>query len=210
MSALCAPYRRRVKLVATLDTKEVSGSCWVSGVAELNDNVYVVVFDSNTVNVFERKSSYNRLEDIVIKEMKNPRDMAADFTRGHLFIADGEGQCVWRVEINDKANDERCPWNKVNGHEDGGVEMMKAVKWADVKGVPRSVSVTATGDVLVLVNDSNCKELTVFDNEGKNVGTFSLKSTALRDPLHVIPTSIDKFLVCHGDCISLVDRKMKS
>ena len=60
----------------------------MTGVVELIDNIYVVVYRSNKVKVFGRPPWYDRLDDIVVKEMKYPRDLTADQTTDHLYIAE--------------------------------------------------------------------------------------------------------------------------
>ena len=88
------PYKRKVQPAARLDTEGRA----VRGVVQLVGRIYVVCREFNVVLVFEAHGSYARLPDIVVKDMKDPRDIAAFPATDQLFITDYDGDCVWRVD----------------------------------------------------------------------------------------------------------------
>ena len=159
----------------------------MTGVAELNNNIYVAVRGSNQLRVFG-SLSFNRREDLVVKEMKDPYDLAADLN--HLYIADS-GQCVWRLEVKGEQDSD----NK---------EKIKVDKWV-FEGCPRSLSVTEAGQLLVV--DWGRGELIICNSEGEKLEVIKLKDKGLPGTHHVMQTSPETFLVAHDDLVSLVDRK---
>ena len=60
----------------------------VTGVDELNENIYVVVDRSDRVKVFGKPPLYNRFEVIAVPEMEDPIDMTANLATGNIFVAD--------------------------------------------------------------------------------------------------------------------------
>ena len=160
----------------------------MTGVAEWNNNIYVAVRDSNKLRVFG-SLLFNRRNNLVVKEMKFPWDLAADLT--HLYIADSVGHCVWILEVK--------------GEEDSDdKEKIKVDKWV-FEGRPLSLSVTEAGQLLVVgwLNDV----LTICSGEGEKLEVIKLKDKGLPHTRHVIQTSPETFLVAHRDLVSLVDRK---
>ena len=45
----------------------------VKGVAELNGNIYLALKRSNRIRVYTSSPPFNRLDDIVVKDLKNRR-----------------------------------------------------------------------------------------------------------------------------------------
>ena len=105
----------------------------MTGVAELNNHIYVAMYCSNQLKVFGRLL-FNRRKHLVVKEMEDPCGLAADLT--HLYIADGGGRCVWRLEVKDEEDSD-------------DKEKIKVDKWF-FEGCPHSLSVTETGQLLVV------------------------------------------------------------
>ena len=158
------------------------------GVAEWNNHIYVAVSGSNQLRVFG-SLLFNRREDLIVKEMKEPWDLAAGLT--HLYIADSVGHCVWRLEVK--------------GEQDSDAkEKIKVDKW-DFEGQPFSLSVTEAGQLLVV--DWHTDVLTIYSGEGEKLEVIKLKDKGLPRTRHVMQTSPETFLVAHERQVSLVDRK---
>ena len=162
----------------------------VTGIAELNNNIYVALFGSNKLRVFG-SILFNRRKNLVVKGMETPWDLAADLR--HLYIADYCGQRVWRVQIKDEQDSD-------------GKEKITVDKWV-FDGHPYSLSVNVIGQVLVVDGDKN--ELTIYSGQGKRLEVIKLKDKGLLETNRVIQASLDTFLVVHNDLVSLVDRKWK-
>ena len=77
----------------------------VRGVAELNDEIYVVCLDSPAVRVFAADPPNNRLKDIKVEGLQNPWDLTADSSTQQLYIADWTSGCVWRIAAADHTVD---------------------------------------------------------------------------------------------------------
>ena len=121
-------------------------------IAELNDNIFVVLASCNNIKVFESPPWYNRLDNIVVKQMKDPLDLAADLTTGHLYIADCAGHCVWRLEFKGKQD--------FDDNENIKVDKLDIeARQQPFLFFPLSLSVTETGQVLAL--DGYRIELTI-------------------------------------------------
>ena len=98
---------------------------------------------SNKMSVLGRPPWYDHLDDIAVKEMNEPCDLAADLTTGHLYIADWGGQCEWRLEVKgeqDYDDKENIKVDKLN--------IVGRRPWSSLFK-PLSPSVTETGQVLL-------------------------------------------------------------
>ena len=75
----------------------------MTGVAWLNDRIYMICYNTNTVFVFSNKDPYNRLdsEDWTIPEMLYPEDIVASIKNNALFIVDpyNRNNCVWKIQM---------------------------------------------------------------------------------------------------------------
>ena len=173
----------------------------VMGIAELNDNIYVVVASCNKIKVFTGFPWYNRLENIVVKAMKDPLDLAVDLTTGHLYIADCAGHCVWRLEVKDKQD----------SNDNDNIQMDKLdieARQQPFLFFPSSLSVTEAGQVLIL--DRCMNELTIWSSQGNRSEVIKLMDNdPWNTPRHVIQSSLQTFLVAHEDLVSLFDQKWK-
>ena len=167
----------------------------MTGVVELNDNIYVVVANSNKVKVFGRSPSYNSLDDIVVKEMKNPWDLAAELITGHLYIADWDSLCVWRLDVKGEqdSDDKEKSIDKLNMEVSGPVTSFFK---------PLSPSTTETGQVLDV--DCHNSGMTIWSGQGGKPEVINLINEDLSDTRHVIHASSETFLVVHGNRVRLV------
>ena len=164
----------------------------VAGVAELYEHVYAALSESNKVLDFaSHPPTYFRRSNIVIKAMKDPVDLAACSTMGHLYVADWAGQCVWLVKID----------NHDCATSDGDTA---AVHWATIDGGPRSLSVTRSGQVLVL--DDTVGILLIYTSQGERLDVISLKDKGLSGSNHALQTLTNNFLVCHGRWDATINR----
>ena len=77
------------------------------------------------------------------------------------------------------------------------------VKWAVAAGWPLSLSVTETGDVLVVDYHGN---LTVYTDDGAPTAVLALMDADIKRPLHALKTSADTYIVCHGWADTSVNR----
>ena len=212
-SEFCAPYLRRVEPLTRLDTE----GRVVIGVAELYDNIYAVFAGSNTIYVYSasnkfistsgasnrklKQPSYSRLSNVIVTEMEDPRGLAACLTTGHLYVADCSGQCIWQVTIERVV---AAVGEENRSSADGNVVKFEytAIKWAENVGRPRSLSLTAAGQVLLI--DADSEELFVYNGRGEREATVSLRDKGILAPWHAIPASSSfsstetTYLVCHG------------
>ena len=157
----------------------------MTGVAELNGSIYIVVEESDRIKVFGSPPSYNSLEDIVVDGMEYPQDVAADLTAGTLYIADYYGQCVWKVNVRgrrDSDDDEKVDRDKLSL----------------IDGYPWSLSVTETGQVLVVDYFKDELTITSDQDDEKSSNIVKLKDYYLSGTSHLIRTSPEVYLVAHG------------
>ena len=174
-----------MKLVETLNTEKR----WVRGVAELNNQIYAVLSDYNTIFVYAR-TDYIQQRNILVKGMQDPNDIAAFASAGHLYIADWGGQCLWKVETSG---------TEVSPERDDDNNGLKTVKFADKVDNPRSLSVNANGELLVIHAGSG--EMTVFGSNGDQlikIDSIPLTDKGYPKPWHCIQTGSNTFIVCHG------------
>ena len=190
----------------------------VVGVAELDGVIYAVTDGASGLLAF-RTPLYGRLNDIVVKEMKNPRDMAACLTTKHLYVADWGEKCIWRlkVDVKSKIEEDDDPQNgdqnqncsdpkydkypQQNDDRQNGanwyVEVITVCKWAKEDSI-RSLSVTSSGQVLVIANG----KFVVYTSDGNISHVILMKEKGFDLPHHVIEmTSNDtkpSYIFCLG------------
>ena len=85
----CEPYGRRIQLLVTLGANER----WVMAVTQLYDEIYVVCDESPSILVYKAQEPFSRLDDVVVKEMKKPLDIAACLIVRCLYVCDRKEKC---------------------------------------------------------------------------------------------------------------------
>jgi len=68
----------------------------VWGVTQLHDVVYIVCRLSSAIRRFNA-TTHARLTDIDVKDMTEPRDIAACTQTSQLYVPDWQAECIWRV-----------------------------------------------------------------------------------------------------------------
>ena len=184
---LCAPHRRRSELLAILDTNQI---CWVMGITELHEHIYVVTFTSNRISVFGAQPLFARLPNIGLPTMKDPWAIAASPPTNHLYVADWKLKCIWRVKINDTITIPSSP------SDDGKKSAHTFTKWNALEGGPWWLTVDKTGCVLVV--DVIKGNMTVYSREGEPLDVVSFYDVGLENPQHAIRTTADTYIVSHG------------
>lgn len=83
-------------------------SCWPSlrGVTYLDNRVFVLGRRSNGISVFEDKPPYSQVNEIEVKGLTWPRDMAGCQENRMLYVADNycdnnKQYCIWRVDARE-------------------------------------------------------------------------------------------------------------
>ena len=78
----------------------------VSGVAVLDDIMYVVCYLSSTILLYNT-DTYSPLDVVInVTGMKHPRDMVVCRDDRQLYVAD-EDYCIWRVSADDHSDQEK-------------------------------------------------------------------------------------------------------
>jgi len=71
---------------------------YVRGVTQLHDVVFVVCLRSSTILRFNA-TTHQRLTDIVVKDLQDPRDIAACEQTSHVYVTDNM-ECIWLVSAD--------------------------------------------------------------------------------------------------------------
>ena len=153
---------------------------WVCGVTQLYDEIYVVYLGSPTILVYKAQEPFNRLDDVVVSEIKEPWDMAACWIARCLYVSDGKEKCVWRVKI--------CFGGKML--VDKFIERVDAL----------SVSVSTDGHVSVVADrkDIAIRGIFVYSPDGEITTVIDLKGYGLQQPAYAVRTSTGSWLVANG------------
>ena len=172
----CAPYGRHMQPLVTLATDGRE----VTGVTQLYDEIYVVCYKSPSILVYKAQEPFSRLNDVVVKEMKQPWDIAACWIARCLYVCDRKEKCVWRVKI--------C--------FGGEILVDKFIERVDVV----SVSVLTDGHVAVVADrkDIATYGIFVYSPDGEITTVIDLKGYGLQQPTHAVQTSTGSWLVTNG------------
>jgi len=145
---------------------------YVRGVTQLHDVVFVVCFVSSTILRFNA-TTHQRLTDIVVKDLKDPRDIAACEQTSQVYVADDE-KCIRRVSA------------------DGADIKHWLPKSPDDTFNPWRLSVTSTR---LLVTSYYTRQLMQFDADGNELRRVHLPD--YMDPWHAVESPTGTFIVGH-------------
>jgi len=144
----------------------------VWGVTQLHDVVFVVRVGSSTIFRFNA-TTHQPLTDIVVKDLKDPTDIAAFEQTSHVYVADYY-KCIWRVSA------------------DGADIKHLLPKSPDVTFSPQKLSVTSTR---LLVTSRYTKQLMEFDADGNELRRVHLPD--YMEPRHAVESPTGTFIVGH-------------
>lgn len=151
----------------------------VSGMAELNNKLYIVMHEHSSIRVFDCKNSFKELSPIGTgsdqsgNSLSDPWFMGACPINNCLYITDRKRKCVIKFAIQDK-----------------NPEIFKS----DL-GDPFRLSVTSDGRILIPIWPSG---LEIYSTDGSLYESIPLPSDML-EPYHAIQVKEGAFIVSHGD-----------
>ena len=143
----------------------------VRGVTLLHDIVYIVCEWSSSIIRFDAVT-HRRLADIIVKDMSQPRDIAACQQTAQLYVA--HHGCVWRVSSDGKE-----------------VKRLLPKSPSDTIS-PWALSVTSSR---LLVTSHYTNQLRQFDAVGDELSRVDLPRDM--DPLHAVESPTGTFIVSH-------------
>jgi len=153
----------------------------VKGITQLQDVVYILCAESPEIIRFDAVT-HDRLDDITVKDMSAPQDIAACQQTDQLYIADSPGAaavaCVWRVLAKKDGED---------------VERLLPKSPSD-KISPYALSVTSSR---LLVTSLSANQLTQFDAVGDELRRVDLPDDT--KPSHAVESPVGTFIVSHRD-----------
>ena len=155
----------------------------MQGVAWLDDKVFVLCLDTNTVFVYTDEDLQNRLESLEfqISGMKKPVDIAACKTSQSLFISDYDEKCLWKVPIPDK-------------------HLISDLQLSDA---PSKMSIaSSSGELLLLSKNTTEENVDIwFIDIYRTLDVVNLRRILLpkelKNPQHLIQTSTGHFVICY-------------
>jgi len=147
----------------------------VMGVTRLHNIVYIVCEKLSKIRRFNATASHERLTDINVPGMKDPKDITACEETSHLYVIDSE--CVWRMSA-----------------EGTDIESWLETPLPGRQFNPHTLSVTASR---LLVTSYAPNKLMQFDANGVEQRCVSLpEGTA---PYHAVESPAGKLVVVHSN-----------
>ena len=149
----------------------------VAGMSKLSDKYFILYEESNKIDIFEAGRPYRRASTVTI-DGANPgdlRDIAACEVSRCVYVTDCGQMCIWRFDSNSENI---------------------ASKFTTLNGIPRALSVTSNGRLLVIERKHN--RVYILNKEGK-VERFLEMPEDMHYIHHAVETSRDTLLVCHGN-----------
>jgi len=144
------------------------------GVTQLHDVVYIVCDNvmSSTISRFSA-TTHQRLTDIVVKDLRDPRDIVACERTSKVYVADSE-ECIWRVSSDGEDIKRWLPKSPS--------DTLK----------PWTLSVTSTR---LLVTSYRTRQLIQFDEDGDELRRVQLPDDMI--PKHAVESPTGTFIVSH-------------
>ena len=69
--------------------------------AMLNDQMYVIYQRCQSVYVYNYSEQFKLIDEIIVVEMKAPKDIAVCEKYNCVYISDSEVKCIWKVSLNE-------------------------------------------------------------------------------------------------------------
>ena len=146
--------------------------CW------FDHRIYAVCFNSDRIFVFHDQLPFDRMEEeeFDMEEMQLPEDMTACRSRPFLFISDPDdnSRCLWRIEIPSKL-----------------------VTRQKIDGKPLGLSITASDDVVVVVESYPAFHLNIYSSENFDCLMRIPFPTDAEDAWNAVQTSTGTFIVSY-------------
>jgi len=143
----------------------------VRGVTQLRDVVYIVCTGSSAIIRFDAVT-HQRLNDISVKDLSNPRDIAACEHTASVYVCDYGPACVWRVSSD-------------------GEEVKLWLQWSPSDTFkPWTLSVTSSR---LLVTSLDTKQLRQFDADGDELSRVDLPDDM--KPSHAMESPAGTFII---------------
>jgi len=142
------------------------------GVTQLHDVVYIVCWRSSTISRFNART-HQRLTDIKVKDLREPRDIVACERTAQIYVADNEA-CIWRVSSDGEDIERWLPKSPSDTFK------------------PWSLSVTSTR---LLVTSRFTHQLIQFDEVGDELRRVQLPYDM--EPRHAVESPTGTFIVSH-------------
>jgi len=154
----------------------VIGGSVVSGVTQLHGIVYIVCSGSSAIIRFNARTQ-QRLTDIIVKELRQPQDIAACEQTSVMYVADhpiSDAECVWRVSSD-------------------GEDMKRWLQWSPSDTFsPDTLSVTSSR---LLMTSRRNNQLRQFDAVGDELRQVDLPDDM--KPQHAVESPTGTFIVSH-------------
>jgi len=144
----------------------------VWGVTQLHDVVYIVCDGSSTISRFNART-HQRLTDIDVKDLRDPRDIVACERTSQIYVAD-HFECIWRVSSDGEDIKRWLPKSPSDTFR------------------PWTLSVTSTR---LLVTSLDTHQLIQFDEVGDELRRVQLPDDM--DPWHAVESPTGTFIVSH-------------
>jgi len=148
----------------------------VTGVTLLHNDVYIVCLGSSSIIRFDAVT-HRRLAVIIVKDMSEPRDIAACQQTAQLYVAD-LAECVWRVSSDGEDVKRLLPKSPSDTFR------------------PYTLSVTSSR---LLVTSCNPNQLRQFDTVGDERSRVDLPRDMRPD--HAVESLTGTFIVSHENTL---------
>ena len=149
----------------------------MTGLACLENRIYVVCSESPKVHIYsdQKQVGDSKDEEIEIKEMNSPQDMAASKESRSLFISDLDNRCLWRI---------RMPWKETSRLE--------------TQGRPRGLSINAADELLAVVESGDDRfYFDIYSSPDVARLRYIPLANEINDVRHAVQTSTGNFIVSH-------------
>jgi hypothetical protein len=145
----------------------------VCGMTTMDNKLFVVYDQSDTIYVYTTQPSYTELAKVHVNGLQTSVDIAACSINSCLYVADSGSECVWKVKIDE----------------------VKVDKWLKGVRTAQSISVTSEGHIVVLILSVPQSRVDIYDTDAVKLSSLQLPCTI---PRRVLQTVNKSFIVCDG------------
>ena len=149
----------------------------IIGLAWLENKIYVVSKTNNVILVLSDDGSddKSKYENIELKGMKDPCDLAASKPRRSIFICDRDNECIWRIQL---------PGGEITS--------------CDIKGRPYRISISSS-DLMIVCVVRDDRDYLFINRSSDEIEPESIPlPKEVRKLLHAIQLNSGNIIIAHS------------
>lgn len=170
----------------------------VSGVATIDDNIFVLCREPKSLRIYRNESPYVLEKQLSIAEIRDPWDMAASPPSNCLYVTDQFSECVWKIsapmDVESSGWLRRVVGNRMTRWWTG--KDSHTIRWLTGISYPYTISISRDGLRVLMARQGQpcCVEL--YGQDGLKIQRLLFPSD-VESVRHAVETPKGNLVVSH-------------